>query len=141
MRNRQLISAWAYEKGQPENVIEKVSRDGKTYFNINDYEKLRNIFGQLLKELQRIKSQGDYEAGEALVENYGVKVDSALHAEVLDRVKDLGISPYRGFINPVLVPVTDKDGNITDVKVVYPDDFMEQMMYYAEKYSFLPDYN
>ncbi|MFT5763437.1 MAG: dipeptidyl-peptidase-3, partial [Saprospiraceae bacterium] len=136
MRNRQLISAWAYEKGEAENVIEKVSRDGKTYFNINDYEKLRSIFGDLLKELQRIKSQGDYEAGKTLVENYGVKVDEAIHKEVLDRVKDLDISPYRGFINPVLVPVEDQDRNITDIKVTYPDNFTEQMLYYAKVFFF-----
>jgi dipeptidyl-peptidase-3 len=91
--------------------------------------------------LQRIKSQGDYEAGKTLVENYGVKVDEAIHKEVLDRVKDLDISPYRGFINPVLVPVEDQDRNITDIKVTYPDNFTEQMLYYAEKYSFLPAYN
>ncbi len=141
MRNRQLISAWVYEKGAADNVIEKVSKDGKTYFNINDYDKLRTLFGDLLKELQRIKSQGDYAAGKALVEDYGVKVDQAIHQEVLDRVKDLGISPYRGFINPELVPVTDDDGNITDIKVTYPDDFEAQMLRYADKFSFLPDYN
>lgn len=141
MRNRQMISAWAFEKGQADKVIEKVVRDGKTYFNINDYEKLRSIFGDLLRELQRIKSQGDYEAGKNLVENYGVKVDEAIHKEVLERVKDLNIAPYRGFINPVLVPVEDQGGNITDIKVTYPDDFTEQMLYYADKFSFLPDYN
>jgi dipeptidyl-peptidase III len=141
MRNRQMIAAWAFEKGQDEKVIEKVNRNGKTYFKINDYEKLRAIFGNLLRKLQRIKSQGDYEAGKNLVENYGVKVDEAIHKEVLDRVKDLNIPPYRGFINPVLVPVEDQEGNITDIKVTYPEDFMEQMLYYAEKYSFLPTYN
>ncbi len=141
MRNRQLISAWVYEKGQADNVIEKVVRDDKTYFNINDYDKLRGLFGQLLKELQRIKSQGDYEAGKALVENYGVKVDQALHKEVLDRTAKLNIPAYLGFINPELVPEKDANGEITDIKVTYPDDFTKQMLYYAEKFSFLPDYN
>ncbi len=141
MRNRQLISAWVFEKGAAGNVIEKVAKDGKTYFNINDYQKLRVLFGDLLKELQRIKSMGDYEAGKALVEDYGVKVDPAIHAEVLKRVKDLNISPYRGFINPILVPETDASGKITDIKVTYPTDFAEQMLYYADKFSYLPDYN
>ncbi len=141
MRNRQLISAWVFEKGAKDNVIEKLTRDGKTYFEIKDYDKLRGLFGDLLKELQRIKSQGDYIAGKNLVEGYGVKVDQEIHKEVLDRVKDLNISPYRGFINPVLVPVTDKDGNVTDIKVTYPDDFMKQMLYYSEKFSFLPNEN
>jgi len=141
MRNRQLISAWVYEKGMAGKVIEKVVRDGKTYFNINDYSKLRVLFGDLLKELQRIKSEGDYEAGKTLVERYGVKVDAAIHQEVLDRSKDLNIPAYSGFINPVLVPMTDADGNITDVQVTYPDDFTEQMLYYADKFSFLPNEN
>ena len=138
MRNRQMVSMWAYEMGKKDNVIEKVTKDGKTYFKINDYEKLRGLFGQLLREIQRIKSQGDFEAGKALVENYGVKVDQALHQEVLTRAEKLNIPPYGGFINPRLVPVTDEQGNITDVKVEYPDDFTKQMLEYAEQYSFLP---
>jgi dipeptidyl-peptidase III len=138
MRNRQLVALWAYEMGKKDNVIEKVTKDGKTYFKINDYEKLRDLFGQLLREIQRIKSQGDFEAGKALVENYGVKVDQALHKEVLSRAEKLNIPPYGGFINPRLVAVTDDQGNITDVKVEYPDDFTKQMLEYAEQFSFLP---
>jgi dipeptidyl-peptidase III len=147
MRNRQLISMWAYEKGKSENlpggktgVIEKKVRDGKTYFVINDYDKLRNLFGQLLKEIQKIKSEGDYNAGKNLVENYGVKVDPVLHKEILERYKKLNIAPYAGFINPMLVPVMNGD-EITDVKIEYPDDFTKQMLYYAKEYSFLPTYN
>ena len=141
MRNRQLIAKWVFEKGAKDNVIEKITRDGKTYFNINDYDKLRMLFGDLLKELQRIKSEGDYEAGKALVENYGVQVDKAIHKEVLARSEKLKLPPYKGFINPVLVPVTGADGKITDIKVTYPDDFTKQMLNYADKFSFLPDYN
>ncbi|MFK8006695.1 MAG: dihydrofolate reductase [Saprospiraceae bacterium] len=141
MRNRQLISKWVFEKGAKDNVIEKVTRDGKTYFNITDYNKLRTLFGDLLKELQRIKSEGDFEAGKALVENYGVQVDAAIHKEVLDRSEKLKLPPYKGFINPMLVPETDADGKITNIKVTYPDNFKEQMMYYAKNFSFLPDVN
>lgn len=136
MRNRQLVAAWCFEKGKAENVIEKKVVDGKTYFEINDYEKLRTLFGELLREIQRIKSEGDYEAGRALVENYGVKVDTALHKEVLERAKKLNSAPYGGFINPRLVPVMDGD-KITDVKVEYPEDFLQQMLEYGENYSFL----
>jgi len=138
MRNRQWVSAWAYEKGQPDSVIVKVVRDGKTYFHIRDYEKLRTIFGDLLREVQRIKSKGDYNAGSDLVENYGVKVDAALHAEVLKRAENIKTAPYSGFIQPRLVPVEDANGKITDVKVEYPDNFIDQMLEYGEKYSFLP---
>lgn len=141
MRNRQLVAKWAFEKGKADNVIEQVRIDGKTYFVINDYEKLRDLFGQLLREIQRIKSEGDFEAGEALVEGYGVKVDQAIHQEVLDRVESLNIAPYSGFINPKLVPVMDEAGNISDVKVEYPKDFLEQHMEYGTTHSFLPDYN
>ncbi len=141
MRNRQMIAKWVYEKGQPDNVIEKVVHDGKTCFKINDYEKLRALFGELLREVQRIKSQGDYEAGRALIENYGVQVDPEIHAEVLRRTEHLHIAPYGGFINPRLVPVTDDQGQIIDIKVEYPDDFTAQMLEYAEQYSFLPDEN
>ncbi len=137
MRNRQLVAAWAYEKGKDEKVVERITKDGKTYFVVNDYDKLRGYFGELLKEIQRIKSEGDYEAGRALVEDYGVKVDQALHAEVLQRSEKLNIPPYGGFINPILVPVTDDDGEITDIMVEYPDDFTQQMLFYTEKYSFL----
>jgi dipeptidyl-peptidase-3 len=137
MRNRQTIAAWAYEKGAADNVIEKVTKDGKTYFNITDYQKLRTIFGELLTELQRMTSEGDYDAAKNLIENYGVKVDQELHAEVLERVKKLNIAPYGGFVNPILTPSMDDDGVITDVKVSYPKDFTDQMMTYGEKYSFL----
>lgn len=140
MRNRQLVSMWAYQNGKAENVIEKKSKDGKTYFVINDYNKLRTLFGQLLREIQRIKSEGDYTAGKALVETYGVKVDVALHNEVLARYKKLNISPYAGFINPKLVPVMNGD-KIMDVKIEYPDDFTKQMLEYAKEYSTLPTYN
>jgi dipeptidyl-peptidase-3 len=136
MRNRQLVAGWCYEKGKAENVIEKVVEDGKTYFVVNDYEKLRVLFGDLLREIQRIKSQGDYEAGRALVENYGVQVDPELHQEVLDRAEKLNIAPYGGFINPRLVPVMEGE-EIIDVKVEYPEDFTEQMLEYAKNYSFL----
>lgn len=141
MRNRQWVSAWVYEKGRPENVIEKVVRDGKTYFHINDYEKLRQLFGELLREVQRIKSQGDYQAGHDLVEDYGVKVDRALHEEVLKRSENIKTAPYAGFIQPNLVPVTDTDGEITDIRIEYPVDFIGQMLEYGRNYSFLPDKN
>lgn len=140
MRNRQLIAMWAYEKGKAENIIEKKVKDGKTYFVINDYNKLRNLFGQLLKEIQRIKSEGDYNAGKDLVEKYGVKVDGEIHKEVLERYKKLNVAPYAGFINPKLIPVMD--GNkIVDIKIEYPEDFTQQMLEYAKEYSFLPTYN
>ena len=141
MRNRSMVSHWVYEMGKAENIIAEVKRDGKTYYDITDYEKLRDLFGQLLKEVQRIKSQGDYEAGKNLIENYGVKVDPVIHSEVLARAEKLNIPPYGGFINPKLVPVTNDAGEITDIKVEYPDDFTAQMLEYAEKYSFLPKYN
>jgi dipeptidyl-peptidase-3 len=137
MRNRQMVALWAYEKGKKENVIEKKIEGGKTYFLVKDYEKLRVLFGELLKEIQRIKSEGDYEGGKALIENYGRKVDAKLHTEVLSRYAALGIAPYPGFIQPVLIPV--KEGNkIVDVKVEYPMDFVEQMMMYGREYSLLP---
>jgi dipeptidyl-peptidase-3 len=136
MRNRQLIAQWCFEKGQPENVVEKVTRDGKTFYKINDYKKLRNLFGQLLAEVQRIKSEGDYEAGKNLVETYGVQVDPMLHKEVKDRFVKLNIAPYGGFINPMF-KITETNGEITDVKIEYPDDYTEQMLYYSKNYSFL----
>ncbi|MCJ8291701.1 MAG: dihydrofolate reductase [Crocinitomicaceae bacterium] len=137
MQNRQLVASWAIERGADENVIERITRDGKTYFNINDYDKLRAIFGELLREIQRIKSEGDYEAGKALVENYGVKVDLALHKEVLERVKPLDLAPYRGFVNPVLVPVEDENGEIIDIKIENTQTFVEQMLYYRKMYGTL----
>jgi dipeptidyl-peptidase-3 len=135
MRNRQMIAKWAFEKGQAEQVIEQKQKDGKTFFVVNDYEKLRVLFGELLREIQRIKSEGDYEAGKNLIENYGVQVDQDIHAEVLERAEKLKSAPYGGFINPVLVPVTDEDGNITDVKVEYPIDFTRQMLWYSDVYG------
>jgi dipeptidyl-peptidase-3 len=140
MRNRQMVAKWVIEKGKADNVIERVETDGKTTFRINDYAKLRTLFGDLLREVQRIKSEGDYEAGRKLVETYGVKVDKELHAQVLRRYKALNIAPYAGFINPRLVPV-ERDGKIVDVKVEYPDNFVVQMLEYAENYSFLPTVN
>ena len=137
MRNRQWVSAWAFEKGQADKVIEKVSRDGKTYFNINDYTKLRELFGELLRETQRIKSEGDYEAAKALVEGYGVKVDQAIHAEVLERNKQFTTAPYSGFVNPVLVPETNDEGEITSIKVTQPESFEAQMLAYAKEYGVL----
>ncbi|MCX6350505.1 MAG: dihydrofolate reductase [Bacteroidetes bacterium] len=136
MRNRQLIASWVYEKGKTDKVIERISKGGKTYFKINDYFKLRTLFGDLLKEIQRIKSEGDYEAGKKLVEGYGVKVDAALHKEVKERFSKLNIAPYKGFLQPRLVPVM-KGEQILDVKIEYPKDFTEQMMEYSKDYSFL----
>lgn len=141
MRNRQMVAAWVFEKGQADQVISRVERDGKTYFEINDYMKLRELFGQLLREVQRIKSTGDYEAGRKLIETYGVKVDPEIHAEVLERSAKLNIPPYSGFINPVLLPEKGADGEITNVKITYPKDFTEQMLQYAKEHSFLPSYN
>ena len=140
MRDRQLIANWAYQKGKPDNVIEKKIKDGKTYFVINDYKKLRNLFGQLLKEMQHITSEGDYEGAKKIVETYGVIVDQALLKETKERYAKLGVSPYKGFINPILTPVME-DGKITDVKIDYPEDFTQQMLYYAKNYSFLPNEN
>jgi len=138
MRNRQWVSGWVFEQGKKDNVIEKITRNGKTYFNITNYDKLHELFGQLLKEVQRIKSEGDYNAGKSLVENYGVKVDQKLHAEVLERNKQFTTAPYNGFVNPVLVPKTDGKGNITDIIVTQPKSFAEQMLNYSKNFSFLP---
>jgi dipeptidyl-peptidase-3 len=134
MRNRQLISLWAYEQGLKDNIIEKVKKNNKTFYVINDYKKLRELFGVLLKEIQRIKSEGDFEAGKNLIENYGVKVDQELHKEVLERNSKFTSAPYSGFINPDLVLVKDQDGNIIDVKVEQPKSFATQMLSYSEKY-------
>jgi dipeptidyl-peptidase-3 len=140
MRNRQLIARWAYERGASDSVIEKVQRGEKTYYAIRDYVKLRKLFGDLLREIQRIKSEGDFEAARDLVETYGVKVDPALHKEVRDRYALLNVAPYAGFIQPELVPVMEGD-QIADVKLEYPEDFTAQQLRYAAKYSFLPTYN
>lgn len=140
MRNRALNAYWVYEKGKKDNVVEFVKRDGKTYVQVNDYEKLRVLFGELLREIQRIKSEGDFNAGKDLVETYGVKVDQKLHKEVLDRYAKLNLKAYKGFVQPRLVPVMD-GSKITDVKVEYPASFYEQMMEYAKDYSFLPAVN
>jgi len=140
MRNRQLVAKWVYEHGAKDSVIEKKTRDGKTYMVINNYPKLRVLFGKLLREIQRIKSEGDYEAGKNLVENYGVKVNVALQKEVIARYKKLNIAPYSGFIQPKLTPVK-KDGKIMNVKISYPDDFTKQMMGFSKNYSFLPNFN
>ncbi|MCH7784292.1 MAG: dihydrofolate reductase [Bacteroidetes bacterium] len=141
MRNRQWVSAWAFEKGAAENVIEKITRDGKTYYNINDYEKLHDLFGQLLRETQRIKSEGDFEAVESLVEGYGVKVDQDLHKEILERNKQFTSAPYGGFVNPVIVPTINDDGEIESFTIEQPETFEEQMIFYAKNYSFLPEVN
>ena len=138
MRNRQWVSAWVFEKGKAENVIEKITRNGKTYFNITNYEKLHDLFGQLLREVQRIKSEGDYNAGKDLVENYGVKVDQKLHAEILERNKQFASAPYSGFVNPVLVPKTDAKGNIISIGIQQPKTFAEQMLNYSKRFGFLP---
>lgn len=135
MRNRQLIARWALEHGQAEHVVEMVNRDGKTYVRINDYAKLRMLFGKLLAEIQRIKSEGDYEAARQLVETYAVQIDPVLHAEVLQRYRSLHLAPYKGFVNPVYTPQTDKEGNITDVHISYSEGYAEQMLRYSRDYS------
>ena len=141
MRNRQLIARWVYEKGAAEKVVELVKKDGKTYVVINDYEKVRDLFGRLLAEIQRIKSTGDYAGAHDLVEAYAVKVDPALHAEVLERYKKLNLAPYKGFVNPKYEVVTDVDGTITDVTVTYDEGYAEQMLRYSKDYSTLPSVN
>ena len=136
MRNRQLNAKWVYDMGKKDHVIEFVKRNGKTYVQINDYQKLRTLFGELLREIQRVKSEGDFKAGQALVENYGVKIDPVLHKEVLDRYSKLGIKPYRGFIQPKLTPVMEGT-KIKDVKIEYPTSFFAEMLEYGKKYSYL----
>ncbi len=138
MRNRQLIARWAYEHGKADKVVELVKRDGKTYVKVNDYDKLRNLFGRLLGEIQRVKSEGDFAAARQLVEDYAVKVDPELHKEVLERYAKLHLAPYKGFVNPVYEAVTDKDGNITDVKVSYTEGYAEQMLRYSRDFANLP---
>ena len=137
MRNRQWVSAWAYERGKKDNVIEKIERDGKTYFNINDYDKLHEIFGELLRETQRIKSEGDYKAVEDLVEGYGVKVDQKVHANVLERNKQFTSPPYSGFVNPIIVPQMNENGEIENFSIEQPKSFEEQMLDYSKNHSFL----
>lgn len=141
MRNRQLIARWAYEQGAADKVVELVRKAGKTYVKINDYEALRRLFGRLLGEIQRIKSEGDFEAARRLVETYAVKVDRALHAEVLERYAKLHLAPYKGFVNPVYTPEWDADGRLTDVKVSYSEGYAEQMLRYSRDYSTLPCLN
>lgn len=135
MRNRQLIARWVLEKGRDRQVVEWVKKAGKTFVRINDYVRLRELFGQLLAEIQRIKSEGDFEAARALVENYAVKVDAALHAEVLERYRSLHLAPYKGFVNPVYTPQVDENGEITDVTVLYDEGYTEQMLRYSRDYS------
>lgn len=138
MRNRALIARWAYEHGKQDNVMELVKRDGKTYVKINDYQKLRNLFGELLAEIQRIKSTGDYAQAQAFVETYGVKIDPELHKEILDRYNQLDIAPYKGFINPVYTAIRDAEGNITDVEISYTESYADQMLRYSRDYGTLP---
>lgn len=140
MRNRKLISEWCYEQGKADNVIELVKEQGKTYVVVNDFEKLRALFGELLHEMQRIKSEGDYEAGRDLVERYAVQVDPELHKEVRDRYYALGIEPYGGFVNPEY-ELVEQQGRIVDVKISYPANYVEQMLAYSRDYSFLPNVN
>ena len=122
-------------------LLNFLTRNGKTYVKINDYNKLRNLFGDLLKEIQRVKSEGDFEAGKKIIEDYGVKVDAQLHSEILDRYAKLNLAPYTGFVNPMLIPVYDTNGEITDITVEYINDYLSQMMYYGKNYSFLPAIN
>ena len=138
MRNRKLICEWCYERGKADNVIEMVRENGKTYVVVNDYEKLRGLFGDMLREIQRIKSEGDYEAARDLVERYGVKTDPALHAEILQRYRALHLSPYKGFINPVYTPVYDEQKEITDIRVEYGEAYDAQMLRYSRDYATLP---
>ena len=138
MRNRQLIAKWAFEKGAADKVTELVKKDGKTYVKVNDYEKLRDLFGQLLNEIQRIKSEGDFEAARQMVETYAVKIEPELHKEVLERYAKLNLAPYKGFVNPVYTAETDAEGNITDVKISYEEGYAEQMLRYSKDYANLP---
>ena len=141
MRNRQLIARWVFEKGKADKVVEMVQKDGKTYVVVNDYQKLRHLFGELLAEIQRIKSTGDFAAARSLVETYAVKVDPELHSEVLARYKKLNLAPYKGFVNPRYDALTDEKGNIIDVKVTYDEGYAEQMLRYSRDYSPLPSVN
>ena len=137
MQNRKLIAEWCYEKGAAAKVIEKRERGGKTYFVVNDYEALRGLFAELLAEIQRIKSEGDYEAGKALIEKYAVDIDPELHKEVRERYAALNLKPYGGFVNPEIEPVYGDDGSVVDYAISYPDDYLGQMLWYGEKYRTL----
>lgn len=141
MRNRQLIAKWVFEKGKADNVVEFKIKDNKTYVVINDYNKLRTLFGDLLAEIQRIKSEGDFKGAKAIVENYAVKVDQKLHKEILDRYKTLNMKPYKGFVNPVFELAKDNDGKITDIKISYSEGYAEQMLRYSKEFSTLPTNN
>jgi dipeptidyl-peptidase-3 len=141
MRNRQLIANWVMEHGAAENVVEFKERDGKTYVVVNDYDKLRELFGELLREIQRIKSTGDYEAGKQIVEQYAVQVNQDLHKEVLERYAKLNLAPYKGFVNPVYIPEYDAEGNIVNVTLDYTEGYAEQHLRYSKDYSVLPTYN
>ena len=137
MRNRHMVSSWVFEKGKTDNVIERIEENGKTYFVIRDYDKLRTLFGELLTEVQRIKSQGDYEAGKNLIENYGVIVDQAMLKEVKERYEKLNAAPYSGFAQPKLIAKMEGE-EITDVTLEYAENFVDQMLEYGKEYSFLP---
>ena len=137
MRNRQLIARWVFEQGVADKVVELKKRDGKTFVVINDYQQLRALFGKLLAEVQRIKSEGDYEAGRSLVENYGVKIDPVLHHEIRERYVRLHLSPYKGFVNPVMREVKDDSGHVTDITLDYTEGYAEQMLRYSRDYSYL----
>lgn len=141
MRNRQWVSAYVYEQGKADNVIEQVTRDGKTYYNITDYRKLRDLFGDLLRETQRIKSEGDYDAAKALVEGYGVKVNQNIHKEILERNAQFASAPYSGFVNPMIVADLNDNGEASSIKIEYPTNFLDQMLYYGKEYGFLPEKN
>ena len=141
MRNRQLIAKWVYEKGFEQNVVSFQKKAGKTYVVINDYIRLRQLFGDLLKEIQRIKSEGDFDVAKQIVETYAVKVDHILHKEVLDRYRVLKMKPYKGFVNPVLLPVVDEEGKILDVEISYAEGYTEQMLRYSKEFSNLSTYN
>ncbi len=141
MRNRQLIARWVYEKGKDDNVIELVKKEGKTYVVVNDYQKVRTLFGELLAEIQRIRSTGDFEAARAIVEQYAVKIDPDLHKEVLSRYANLNLAPYKGFVNPVYKPEYNEQGEILDITVTYEEGYAEQMLRYSRDYSFLPSVN
>mgnify|MGYP003298123603 CR=1 FL=1 len=141
MRNRQLIANWVMEHGAADKVVEFKERDGKTYVVVNDYDKLRDLFGELLREIQRIKSTGDYEAGKQIVEQYAVQVNQDLHKEVLERYAKLNLAPYKGFVNPVYVPEYDAEGNMINVTLDYTEGYTEQHLRYSKDYSVLPTYN
>ncbi|MCU0362152.1 MAG: dihydrofolate reductase, partial [Bacteroidales bacterium] len=141
MRCRAIISHWVFEKAGGSGALEKIIRDGKTYIRINDYKRVRLLFGQLLHEVQRIKSEGDYKSGKALVEQYGIRVDATLHNEVLARYEKLNLAPYTGFVNPYISAVYNSSGEIADITLQYTDDYLGQMMYYGKHYSYLDSEN